>query len=161
MLGFIFRKAQATVDNAISQLVWGLLMAVPLLVAAGFATAALSGHLHKIYAPEIANLILAAGYAAVGLLVAAVYALRGAVQPAAEEAGEAEAGQDASEATGPLSDSDRDFVFSALSGAVPFAIPPVLAAVLRNLPLVLLIAVAAFILTRDQPAPEAGVGPAE
>lgn len=161
MLGFIFRKAQATVDNAISQLVWGMLVAVPLLVSAGFATAALSGHLQKIYEPEIANLILAAGYAAVGLLVAAVYALRGAVQPAAAEASETESVEEASDATGRLGEADRDFVFSALTSAVPFALPPVFAALLRNLPLVLLVAVAAFILTREQPSAEAGVTPTE
>jgi hypothetical protein len=153
MLGFIFRKAQATVDNAISQLVWGLLIAVPLLVAAGFATAALSGRLQKLYEPEIANLIVAAGYAAVGLLVAAVYALRGTGQPAAVEVSEAVPGEAAVAAAGPFSESDRDLVLSALSTAAPFAVPPLLAAALRNLPLVLLVAVAAFVLTRDAPEP--------
>ena len=31
---FIYRKAQATVDNALAQLLWGLLMVVPLLIGA-------------------------------------------------------------------------------------------------------------------------------
>ena len=74
--GFLYRKAQATVDNAIAQLVWGLLMVVPLLVALGFTTAAGSNYLHRHYEPEIANLILAGVFFAISAVIAIGYAVR-------------------------------------------------------------------------------------
>ena len=38
MLGSLFRRAQATVDNAIEHLVSRALVAIPFLIAAGFGT---------------------------------------------------------------------------------------------------------------------------
>lgn len=155
MFGFLFRKAQATVDNAISQLLWGLLIAVPLLVGAGFATAALSGYLHKLYEPESANLILAAGFAAIGSLVAIIYAARSGPPPVDSPAEEAETTDET--AVG-FSETDREAVMAALSAAAPMALPPVLRSLFRNLPIVLVIAVAAFILSqtgREESAAEA------
>jgi hypothetical protein len=146
MFGFgsIFRKAQATVDNAIAQLVWGLLIAVPLLVALGYATAAVSTVLHRRYEPEIADLIVAGSYAAIAAVMGLIYVVRnpGAaaeVAPAADEQS-AEATEAAAEA--PFRS------FSGLMTAAPLAIRPLLAALFRNLPIVLAIAVAGFILTR-------------
>ncbi|MBA4132162.1 MAG: hypothetical protein C0519_12135 [Hyphomicrobium sp.] len=155
MFGFgsIFRKAQATVDNAIAQLVWGLLIAVPLLVALGYATAAVSTVLHRRYEPEIADLIVAGSYAAIAAVMGLIYVVRnpGAaaeVAPAADEQS-AEATEAAAEAPfRSFSPAEREMLLSGLMTAAPLAIRPLLAALFRNLPIVLAIAVAGFILTR-------------
>jgi vacuolar-type H+-ATPase subunit I/STV1 len=155
MFGFgsIFRKAQATVDNAIAQLVWGLLIAVPLLVALGYATAAVSTVLHRLYEPEIADLIVAGSYAAIAAVMGLIYVVRkpGAAAEAAPTADEqsAEATEEAAEAPfRSFSPAEREMLLSGLMTAAPLAIRPLLAALFRNLPIVLAIAVAGFILTR-------------
>ncbi len=171
--GFIFRKAQATVDNAIAQLVWGLLMVVPLLVALGFATAAGSTYLHRHYEPEIADLILAGVFFATAAAVAIGYAVRRPETAASEEAKAQEGANTQDERDSPgvsplssFSSADRDILLAALTSAAPYAVRPVLSAAFRNLPLLLVLAVAAFVLTRSsatsQPADIAPEGvPAE
>lgn len=155
--GFLYRKAQATVDNVLAQLVWGLLMGVPLLIALGFATAAGSSYLQKHYEPEIAYLIVAGVYFALGVVMAIGYAIRQPETAASEEAkAQEQADQSAREDTGnsPLSafsTADRDILLAALTSAAPYAVRPVLTAAFRNLPLLLVVAVAAFVLTRSSP----------
>lgn len=156
-LGFLFRRAQATVDNAIAQLVWALLIAVPLIVAIGFATAAASAYLHRLYEPEMANLMVAGAYALLTAGVAIVYALR-RPGPALTD-GEAEAAQAADQSTAgdekpsrDVSSAERDMLLTALTTAAPIALRPVMAALFRNLPIVLAIAVGAFILSRGAAA---------
>jgi type VI protein secretion system component VasK len=167
-LGFIFRKAQATVDNAIAQLVWGLLMVVPLLVAVGFATAAAASYLHRVYEPEIANLIVAGAYAFAAALMAIIYAVRRAEPAAGEEpkaqddnAAQSEAAD--SDAGAAMNAADREVMLAALTTLAPLTIRPVLTALFRNLPIVLAIAVAAFVLTRVTEIAEPGesLSPAE
>ena len=151
--GFLFRKAQATVDNAIAQLVWGLLIAVPLLVALGFATAASSTYLHRFYEPEIADLIVAGTYAAFAAVMGLIYLVR---KPAptinADATSEPETAEAAADAGEPplrsFSAAEREMLLTGLMTAAPMAIRPLIGALFRNLPIVLAIAVAAFILTR-------------
>lgn len=150
---FLFRKAQATVDNAIAQLVWGLLIAVPLLVALGYATAAISTYLHRLYEPEIADLIVAGSYAAVAAVMGVIYLVRNpgsqAAQANAEDNAEAETPATADEAPfRTLGAAEREMLLTGLLTAAPMAIRPLMTALFRNLPIVLAIAVAAFILTR-------------
>jgi hypothetical protein len=154
-LGFLYRKAQATVDNAIAQLVWGLLMVVPLLVALAFVTAAGSHYLYRNYDPEIANLILAAIFFAISAVIAISYAVRKPETAASEEAKaqeeantEAASGSASESPLAAFSSADRDILLAALTSAAPYAIRPVLTAAFRNLPLLLVIAVAAFVLSR-------------
>ena len=59
MFGSLFRKAQATVDNAIGQLVRTVLIALPFVVAMGFATAAATSWLVREYGLENGLLTLA------------------------------------------------------------------------------------------------------
>ena len=154
--GFLYRKAQATVDNAIAQLVWGLLMVVPLLVALGFTTAAGSNYLHRHYEPEIANLILAGVFFAISAVIAITYAVRKPETAASEEAkaqeeADKQAASDSADDS-PLSafsTADRDILLAALTSAAPYAIRPVLTAAFRNLPLLLVLAVAAFVMSRS------------
>ena len=70
MLGTIFRKAQATVDNAIGQIVTSTIVAVPFLVGGGFASAALWQRLERNLGAEQANLIMAGVFLTIGLICA-------------------------------------------------------------------------------------------
>lgn len=155
--GFLFRKAQATVDNAIAQLVWGLLIAVPLLVALGYATAAVSTYLQRLYEPEIADLIIAGSYAAIAAVMALIYVVRKPLASPETDTG-SEPVESASTTTSDeaplrsLSAAEREMLLTGLMTAAPIAIRPVLGALFRNLPIVLAIAVAGFILTRTSAA---------
>lgn len=161
-LGFLFRRAQATVDNAIAQLVWALLIAVPLIVAVGFATAAASAYLHRLYEPEMANLMVAGAYALLTAFVAMIYALR-RPGPALTDGG-SETAQAADQSTAghenpsrDVNSTERDMLLTALTTAAPLALRPVLVALFRNLPIVLAIAVGAFILSRGAAATSADI----
>lgn len=157
-LNFIFRKAQATVDNAIAQVVWGSVLVVPLLIAAGFATAAGSNYLHRIYEPEIANLIVAGIFLGIAALIGIGYALR---KPETSASEELKAQQQSAERNNEPSDEDtlsafggvdRDILMAALTSAAPYAVRPVLGAAFRNLPLLLVVAIGAFVLSRPSTA---------
>lgn len=154
MFGSLFRQAQATVDNAIGQALNRIVVAVPFIVALGFATAALSGWLSRTYGSETSNLILAAAYTGLGLFAALVVSASGnggvtaAGEAAAEASGAAE-GSTATDAPSPgFAEADRDLLITALSTAAPVALPLAIRSILRNLPLVLVVAIVAFILSR-------------
>jgi hypothetical protein len=167
-LNFVFRKAQATVDNAMARLVWTMLMVVPLIVAVGFGTAAASAYLHRIYEPEIADLIVAGAYVVVAIVMAIAYASR-TPETAASEESKAQEEADASPTSAESSmfgDAEREMVIAALTTAAPFALPRILAVAFRNLPVLVVLGVVAFILSRDSTAQgtgqnEMGTVPAE
>jgi hypothetical protein len=72
MLGSLFRRAQATVDNAIDDVVNRALVAIPFLIAAGFGTAALSMGLNREFGAETGSLILAGAFVVIGGLAALI-----------------------------------------------------------------------------------------
>ena len=150
MLGSLFRRAQATVDNAIDQVVNRALVAIPFLIAAGFGTAALSMRLNREFGPETGSLILAGGFVVVGLFVALIVHSQMAkpAEPAAETTESAERAAD--ETTDPaLANVDRELLMAALTTAAPIALPGLLRAVMRNLPIVAAVAAAGFIMSRN------------
>jgi hypothetical protein len=151
MFGSLFRRAQATVDNAIGQIVNRAIVAIPFLVAAGFGTAAVAMRLNRELGPETGSLVLAAVFAVVGLLTALIVHSR-AEKPAAlgDEPGEAAAPESAAAVEEPgASDIDRELVMAALTSAAPIALPGLLRTIGRNLPLVAALAAAAFVIARD------------
>lgn len=151
MFGSLFRRAQATVDNAIGQVVNRAIVAIPFLVAAGFGTAAVAMRLNRELGPETGSLVLAGAFGVIGLLTALVVHLRREKpaalideptdMPSAEAAGVTEEVKSA--------DFDRELVMAALTSAAPIAIPGLLRTVGSNLPLVAAIAAAAFFIVRD------------
>jgi biotin carboxylase len=150
MLGSLFRRAQATVDNAIEHLVSRALVAIPFLIAAGFGTAALSMRLNREFGPETGSMILAAGFVVIGLIVAMAVNSRSAkpdeVVNEADETVE-RASDDASDPA--MANVDRELLMAALTTAAPMALPGLLRVVMRNLPIVAAVAAAAFIMTRS------------
>jgi hypothetical protein len=157
-LNFVFRKAQATVDNAMAKLVWTLLMVVPLIVAVGFGTAAASAYLHRIYEPEIADLIVAGAYGVVAIVMAIAYAMRTPETAASEEAKAQEEVETspASTQSSMFGDAEREMVIAALTTAAPFALPRIMAVAFRNLPVLAVLGVVAFVLSRSSTAEDLG-----
>lgn len=150
MLGSLFRRAQATVDNAIDQVVNRALVAIPFLVAAGFGTAALSMRLNREFGAETGSLILAGGFILIGLLVALIIHSRAtkSVETVSEAADTAE--QTADDVADPaLANVDRELLMAALTTAAPMALPGLARVLMRNLPIVAAVAAAAFIMSRS------------
>jgi len=149
MLGSLFRRAQATVDNAIDNVVNRALVAIPFLIAAGFGTAALSMRLNREFGAETGSLMLAGGFILVGAVVALIVNMRAAkpTEAVAEAADTAErAAEDAADPG--LANVDRELLMAALTTAAPIALPGLLRALLRNLPIVAAVAAAGFIISR-------------
>jgi len=150
MLGSLFRRAQATVDNAIDHAVNRALVVIPFLIAAGFGTAALAMRLNREFGAETGSLILAGGFVLLGLVVALIVHSRSSkTTEAAAEAAET-VNREAEKAADPaMANVDRELLMAALTTAAPIALPGLLRAVLRNLPIVAAIAAAGFIMTRS------------
>ena len=150
MLQSLFRRAEATVDNAIAAALARALIAVPFLVAAGFATAGIALYLYEEFGSTAGNLVMAAVFAVVGLVTAAVVTARLATDTPAHVSANADtssADQSEDKVAG-LDPMDREVLSAALAAVGPLAAPLVLRSVVRNLPLVAAIAAAGFILTR-------------
>jgi len=158
MLQSLFRRAEATVDNAIASVLARALVAIPFLVAAGFGTAALAIYAYDNFGVAAGNLLLAAVFCVVGLVCAAVVAIRFRSKPAADSStGEQPAGEAA--AGKPLFDPvDRDVMAAVATAVGPIALPLVLRTVMRNLPLLAAIAAAGFVLSRNGGEHEKDIG---
>lgn len=167
MFGFIVKKAQATVDNALGQVATGVMVAIPLLVAGGFGTAALLRHLDRVYGTDAAYLILACGFGVVSLVALLTMNARSRSVAAPAEASAAVVDDESpAEQLGAVSNTDRELLLSALATAGPYALPGILRLVVRNLPLILAILAAAFVLMQPDPeaatdAEQPGLQPAE
>jgi hypothetical protein len=166
MFNAVFKKAQQSVDNALSEIASKSVVAIPFVLAAGFGIAALTVRLHNTYSAETANLILASGFAGLGILVAMIEAVRqrNRRRAAAANGSQAEKSPEPAEATPVQSlfgDADREIVMAALSSAAPLAIPYVMRSTFKNLPLVALVAAVGFVLSRNSQADGPDLQPAE
>lgn len=160
MFGFVFRKAQATVDSAVDQLVNGLIMAVPFLVAFGFATAALTEWLHRLLDPMIANLVLAGVFLVIGSLLA--IALRSRPKAVEEDFAASETDEEKAQAHA-FTEADRELFMATASSLGPLLLPLLMRNLSKILPIVLALAAAGFVIYRtlDEPESEATAQPAE
>lgn len=162
IFGSLFRRAENAVGNILDQALARVLVALPLLVAAGFATAAASGYLSARYGRETSNLIMAAGFGALALLIAGYVATWPAVQAGQSEsatetaaAGDASASGESAAQAETMSPSERELLNSVLASAAPLALPAILRLLLRNLPLLLAVLVAGYMLSRETERPVA------
>jgi hypothetical protein len=76
MFASLFKRAEASVDNAIGDLGNRIVIAVPFLIALGFGAYSLSLTWTRFYGPEVGNLLVAAAFAVVGLIAAIVVKTR-------------------------------------------------------------------------------------
>jgi hypothetical protein len=155
MFAKLFKRAEASVDNAIGDLGNRVIVAVPFLIAIGFAAASLSLTLNKTYGPEIGNLLVAGVFAAVGLIAALVFKMRSnskttAADPAAGEMPKTEA---ESETGADGSIFDDETVMAVVSSAAPIIVPAMLRTGLKNWPLLLSIAAGLYVISRPGETP--------
>lgn len=166
IFGSVIRRAEHAVENIVDQTLARVIVAIPLLVAAGFATASASVFLNAKYGPELGHLIMASVFAAIGLVAAIVVSVKSNgktdTQTAIEERS-TQAPGDAAEAQGdattPLTSSERELVNALLASAAPIAVPGLLRILLRNIPILLALLAAIFVMTRR--TDDVGVPPAE
>jgi len=153
----VLHRAEAMIGNVLEQALARALVALLLLVGAGFGTAALSTYVNAKYGTQTGQLIMAGGFATLGLLAMLFVSVvgratidSGQAATASDDAGTAEGGQSAdSPAMRAFGDAERELVTTMLASAAPVAVPGILRTLIRNLPLVLLILIVAFILSRS------------
>lgn len=155
MFNAIIKHAQATVEQTIDNAISRVVSVIPFIIAAGFGVAALSLRLTRLYGAEIAMAMMAAGFALLGLILVIYVAVtrrmaRGRVEAPAESTAQARA---ADNSGGPadkgMSDAERELTLSALTTALPVALPSIIKLVMRNLPLLAAIAAAIYVFTRS------------
>lgn len=143
----LFKRAERSIDSAISKFVGRATVAVPLLVAGGFATAALAIKLVELYGHVSAYALMAVLFTVIALVTMAV------VNKESEPAGETSAAADTTEAS---QEADEESggpqlppeVMALLTSVAPAAAPGIARGVVRNLPLIFLLAIAAFVISR-------------
>jgi len=149
MFDRLFRRAERKIDSVVAKYVRRVIVAVPLLIAAAFATAAISVKVVDIYGPADGYAIMAGGFAALAAVVA-IFAFASAARTPVEEA-EASAASE-SEKEKARADDEQPLVppelLSVLAAAAPAAIPGVARAAARNLPLLVALAIIGYLFTR-------------
>jgi hypothetical protein len=147
----LFRRAENTIDSVVSRFVSRALVAFPLIVASGFATAAITVKLIEIYGAVVACSLMAALFALVGLVTMAVvdFGARtdSAESPAAETAAAASS-SDGAEVEMDPTDLLTPEIKAFLASAAPMALPGLARGVTRNLPLILILALIGFVISR-------------
>lgn len=164
MFDRLFRRAERKIDSVVAKYVRRIMVAVPLLVAALFATVAITVKLVEIYGSVYGYAIMAGGFAALSAVVA-LFALTGPATPV--EQAEAAATDDAEK----LKERDEaPFVptelLSLITAAAPVALPGVARAAARNLPIFVVLAILGYLFARysggrDTPAGDAAAEAAD
>jgi hypothetical protein len=151
----LFKRAESAAESAIDQIVakytGRLMAAIPLLIAAGFATAALAIKMVELYGAVTGYGLMAALFAVIGLFATAIVGIRSRTTPqaaAAEEpvaaAAEPEAAADDPFDTSLLTPE----VKAILASLAPVAVPGIARGVVKNLPLLLILAVVGLVISR-------------
>jgi hypothetical protein len=156
MLANLFKRAEASVDNAIGDLGNRVVIAIPFLIAMGFAASSLSIALNNAYGAEIGNLLVAGTFCGFGLLVAVVVKLRSrptvtdATTPADAPNQEAESKLGASQSI-----LDDETLMAVVSSAAPIVLPALIRTGLKNWQLLFAIAAGLYVFSRpDQTTPD-------
>lgn len=174
MLQGLFKRAENKIDSVVAKYVGRVTVAIPLLIAGGFATAALTVKLVEMYGAVTGYAIMAAVFGVIGLVTMA--AVETEARPAETGSTAEPSAAAASGETGQTADDSADLLASDLltpevraflSSAAPMALPGIARGVGRNLPLILILALIGFVISRfsetsdDTTATAAGAGNAE
>lgn len=148
----LLKRAERSIDQVVAKFLGRAMVAVPLLVAGGFATAALAVKLVEQYGPVTGYGLMAVLFGVIGLVTMAIVgvgtrsegepAAASETSPAPDDA--ATQREDMTDATDLLTPELR----SLLASAAPVAIPGLVRGVGRNLPLVFMLALLAFVISR-------------
>ncbi|MCC7251446.1 hypothetical protein [Hyphomicrobium sp.] len=144
----LFKRAERSFDQAVTRVMGRALVAVPLLVAGGFATAALAVKLVELYGAVTAYALMAALFCVIGLVTMAIVGIE--QRPAAETAEEpsASTAEGSSDDAADTADLFSPEVRAIFASAAPVALPGLIRGVGRNLPLVFILALVAFVISR-------------
>jgi uncharacterized protein YpmB len=147
MFDRLFRRAERKIDSVVAKYVRRVLVAVPLLIAALFATVAISAKLVEMYGPIYGHAIMAGAFEALSGVIA-LFALTGPATPVEQ----AEAAATADEAAKLKEEDDAPLVspelLSVLTAAAPVALPGVARAAARNLPILVILAILGYLFAR-------------
>ncbi len=141
MFQAVVQRAQRAVDSTLAKLMTRAAVAVPLLIALGFGTAALTVTLTQIYGPALSYTMMAGLFAVLGGITAAVVSANGSSAEAEPEKVHS-AAEDVAEVAAPL--LDRETIVAMLTTAGPVALPGLLRLAARNLPLLVMAVIVAF-----------------
>jgi hypothetical protein len=141
MFQAVIQRAQRAVDSTLAKLVTRAAVAVPLVIAAGFGTAALTVTLTDVYGPALSYSMMAGLFVLLGGLSAALVSANGSTEATPAEPTPTMA-EDVAEVAAPL--LDRDTLVTLLSTAGPVALPGLLRVAARNLPLLVMAVIVAF-----------------
>ena len=142
----IFHRIERTIDSVVAKYMGRAIVAVPLIIAGGFATAALTVKLVELYGAVTGYALMAALFAVLGVLTAAVLGVPSTIEDEEPEAAVSE--EAAEEVARDVETLLTPELKAVLTTAAPIALPAVARVVLRNLPLVLLLAIAAYVVSR-------------
>jgi hypothetical protein len=160
----LFKRAERSIDSVVGKFVDRALVAAPLLVAAGFATAALTVKLVQLYGHVTAYALMAALFAVIGVVTMAVVGVGNNTNASSQSAtSEPEEAADASASGEETSDMDvtdllTPEVRAILASAAPMALPGIARGVGKNLPLILFLALIGFVISRFAGGPGEGTG---
>lgn len=145
----LLKRAERSIDSAVSKLVGRAAVAVPLLVAAGFATAAVAIKLIELYGAVVGNALMAVIFGLLGLATMAVVSSDRSSNETASDQQEtaAESSEENEDEAAPALDLPPE-VISMLTSAAPMALPSVARGIGRNLPLIFVLALIVFIISR-------------
>lgn len=150
----LLRRAEQSIDQVVAKYVSRATVAIPLIVAAGFATAAVSVKLVEMYGSVIAYSMMAAIFAVISLVTMAIVGTgNGAAETQPEPAQAADAAS--AEKTDEKLDAGLDpsdlltpEVRAFLASTAPMALPGIARGVGRNLPLLLVLALVGYLISR-------------
>jgi len=150
----LFKRAERSLDSVVAKFVGRALVAVPLLVAGGFATAALTVKLVALYGHVTAYALMAALFGVIGLVTMAIVGIE--QHPAnGAAADEPEAKTDeATDGSPDVGDLFTPEMRTMLASVAPAALPGLLRGVGRNAPLILVLALVTFVISRFSEPPE-------
>ncbi len=154
MFANLFNRAEAPMDNAIGDLGNRVVIAIPFLVALGFASASLALALYRSYGAETGNLIVAGAFVLLGIIVTLIVQqrTRARVEAAAAAAAAAEASptDHAEGKAAPTSIFDDETLMAVVASAAPIVLPAVLRTGMKNWPLVLAAAAGLYVFSQSQ-----------
>lgn len=153
MFAALFKRAEQSVDSAIGDLGNRIVIAIPFLVALGFAAASLSLYVNRTYGTEIGNLIVAAAFCILGFIVALVVRIRRrqAEIPETTSTNETAPAEEQASTTGAQSIFDDEAVMAVVSSAAPIVIPAMVRTGLKNWPILLAAAAGLYVASRPEP----------
>lgn len=143
MFGAIFRQAEQSIDSAVSLATRRVIIAVPFLIGAGFAIVALVTWLVQAFDPLTAYAVMASLFIAVGafLYVATPSSSKAKVK-------QPEQAENADQSTGAASSIDAELVLTAVTALGPTMAPMLARAGWRNLPLLLIVVAAVYLVSK-------------